>query len=249
MSLSTDFPLPKARTRRALALTALSVSLLGSVTYWLATSGAGELTITPAPGLSSGLIADVTAMSATVTRSNGNAQLQEGKTLAKADIAKDFTNRMRVAAFWSNTSKSKGNLVGGGGQIRIGIYRPVSITTGGCTTGKLAIIDGATTFCGILDAAATGSPTVSEGQLLLAESRIAGWLRPTVDASASVLACAADTSLLTTWCQPASLDPNKRRIYVIASLLNPAGKVPPGVQTNVANLAFFVKITRSTRDA
>ncbi len=242
-------PLPSPRARRALALTAVSVSLLGSVTYWLATSGGSGLTIAPAPGLTGGQIADVITMSATVTRSNGNAQLQEGKTLAKADIAKDFTNRMRVAMFWSNTSRSKGNLVGGGGQIRIGIYHPVSITTGGCTTGKLAIVDAGTTFCGILDSAAPGSPTVSEGQLLLAESRIGGWLRPTVDASANLTTCATDTSLLTAWCQPAGLDPDKRRIYVIASLLNPAGTVPPGQQTNVANLAFFVRISRSTSDA
>lgn len=251
---TSAIPLPSRRARKALALTAISASFLGSAVYWLATAGDGALAIAPAPGLSAtGEIADVTTILSAITQSTGNAQLQAGKAIAKADVAKDFAHRMKVSIAWTNPKRSSG-VLNQNGQISFGVYYPVSTTASGCTgtvngQAKSAVTDGATTFCGALDSAAKGSPTVSTGKLLLSNASVAGWIGSTVDATASPAACAADSGLATTWCQPAGLDANKRRIYIVAAIQNPASKVPPGQQQNVDDLAFFVKIRRNSSDA
>lgn len=251
---ATAIPLPSRRARKALALTAISVSFLGSAVYWLATAGDGALTIAAAPGLnSSGEIADITTMVSAITQSTGNAQLQAGKVIAKADVAKDFTDRMKISVAWTNPKRSSG-VLNQNGQISFGMYYPVSTTSSGCSgtvngQAKLAVVDGTTTFCGALDSAAKGSPTVSTGKLLLSNSSVAGWFGTTVDATASLAACGPDSGTAATWCQPAGLDANKRRIYIVAAIQNPASKVPPGQQQNVSDLGFFVKIRRNTTDS
>lgn len=251
---TSAIPLPSRRARKALALTAISVSFLGSAVYWLATAGGGTLGIAPAPGLNaSGEIADITPVVSALTQSTGNAQLQAGKVIAKADVAKDFTDRMKISIAWTNPKRSSG-VLNQNGQISFGMYYPVSTTSSGCSgtvngEAKLAIVDGTATFCGALDSAAKGSPTVSTGKLLLSNSSVAGWIGTTVDATASLAACGADSGTAATWCQPDGLDANKRRIYIAAAIQNPASKVPPGQQQNVSNLDFFVKIRRNTTDA
>ncbi len=236
---TSAIPLPSRRARKALALTAISVSFLGSAVYWLATAGDGTLAI-----------ADITPVVSALTQSTGNAQLQAGKVIAKADVAKDFTDRMKISIAWTNPKRSSG-VLNQNGQISFGMYYPVSTTGSGCSgtvngEAKLAMVDTGTTFCGGLDSSAKGSPTVSTGRLLLSNSSIAGWFGTTVDATASPAACAADSGTAATWCQPAGLDANKRRIYIVASIQNPASKVPPGEQQNVSDLNFFVKIRRSS---
>lgn len=247
---TSAIPLPSGRARKALAITAISVSFLGSAVYWLATGGDGALTIAAAPGLnSSGEIADITTMASAITQSTGNAQLQAGLVVAKADVAKDFTDRMKISIAWTNPKRSSG-VLNQNGQINFGMYYPVSTTSSGCTgsvngQAKLAIVDG-TTFCGALDSGAKGSPTVSTGKLLLSNSSVAGWIGTTVDATGSLTECGADIDSAATWCQPTGLNANKRRIYIVAAIQNPASKVAPGQQQNVADLAFFVKIRPSS---
>lgn len=245
---TSAIPLPSRRARKALAVTAISVSFLGSAVYWLATAGDGTLAIAAAPGLNAaGEIADITPVASALTQSTGNAQLQAGKVIAKADVAKDFTDRMKISIAWTNPKRSSG-VLNQNGQISFGIYYPVSTASSGCSgnvngQAKLAIVDG-TTFCGGLDSSAKGSPTVSTGRLLLSNSSIAGWIGTTVDAT-SPAPCGADSGSAATWCQPGGLHANKRRIYVVAAIQNPASKVPPGQQQNVSDLSFFVKIRPS----
>lgn len=238
--------LARRRRCRAIAVAAVAVSLLASVTYWLAASGTTTTSIAPAPGLSpEGTVADVVTMSTSVTRSNGAASLQTGKTIAKLLAAKDFTNKIKVSVAWTNPVDAAKVLLNPNAQISLGLYRPVSaIASGNCSTsGALKVTDGATSFCTLLDSAAGGSTSVSGGQLLLSQSILTGFLAPTVNGSTTA-ACAADAGGPTAWCQPSTAlaGADQRLLYVVASILTPGG-IPQGQQSQVGGLAFYVKTT------
>ncbi|MBX6370305.1 MAG: hypothetical protein IRZ04_20225 [Rhodospirillales bacterium] len=240
-------PIPRRRARRALAVIAVAASLLSTAVYWLATLGVVTPTIAAPPGLTNGEVADVTAMSSAVTRSNGGASLQTGVAIAKLKIAKDFTHRVRVVIAWTNAVDAAKVLRNPNAQISLGLYRPIKTTTGSCSPGEVKVSDGGTDFCAVLDTAARGSATVStsgssEGTLLLAKNIVTGFIEPTIDGSGTLSTCSTST---TSWCQPASgVGADQRVLYVIASILTPGG-VPQGQQTQAGSLSFFIRVRRT----
>jgi hypothetical protein len=239
-----------AKRRRALAFAAVAVAFLTTSTYWLAAAGSSNFTIGAPAGLAAdGSVADVQTMSATVTRSNGSAYKETGKTIAKLKIAKDYTSDLRISIVWTNPVNAAKVLNNPNAQITIGLYRPVSLKgAGACSTaGALVVTDGATTFCTLRDGGATGSGSVSSsGELLIAKENLAGFLSPTISA-ASASSCVTDTGAPTAWCQPSTdyVTASERLLYVIASITVPGG-IPQGQQNEVGTLDFYVQAKLAT---
>jgi hypothetical protein len=235
------------RRRRAVAVTLVAASFVATSVYWLATAGSTDTTINPAPGLGAeGNVADISNMSATVTRMNGGAQKETGKTIGKAVIAKDFTDRVRIGIAWTNPLDADKVLNNPNAQLQIGLYYPTSTTTAGCSDADaVKVTDGATSFCTLLDSSAGGSSTVSGGQLFLAQQILSGYLQPSVHGSGSLPACAADTGSPTMWCQPSGgyAGASQRLMYIVTSITVPGG-VPKGQQSQVGSLQFFMRARR-----
>jgi len=240
--------------RRWLAVAAVAVAAITAGTYYLGTSGSAGLSISTPPGLpASGAVADVTTMSSTVTRTNGGAQLSTGVTVAKINVAKNYTNKIRVEIAWTNANQAISVLNNPNAQISIGVYHTIHTgncngSTGGTVTAPLVNLtdtDNAT-YCVSLDQSSTGSPSVSSaGKLLLAKDIVAGNVNPALDGSGTLSACAANVSNDNdVWCQPASVtDANQRALFVIASVTTP-GTIPPGQQASVSTLGFYVRVRR-----
>lgn len=234
-----------AKRRRAIAFAAAAFAFLATGTYWLAASGSTTPTIGAPDGVAAdGSVAEVGTMSTSVTRSNGGAYKETGKTIAKLKIAKGYTSELRVSVVWTNPVHAAKVLNNPHAQIVMGLYRPVSLKgAGACSTaGALAVTDGATTFCTVRDGAATGSSSVSSsGELLITQQELAGFLSPTISA-ASASSCVTDTGAPTTWCQPSTtyVTANERLLYLIASITVPGG-IPQGQQNQVGTLDFYVQ--------
>lgn len=240
--------------RRRLAVAAAASAAITTGTYFLAASGSGGLTISPPAGLpASGSVADVTAMTSTVTRANGGANLQTGVTIAKVTVAGSYANKIRIEIAWTNVAQRVSVLNNPNAQISIGLYH--TIHTGNCNTGSgattvaplLNLTDtDSNTYCVALDQTATGSPSVSaEGKLLLTANTIAGDINPKLSGSSSLSACAANVvNDNDVWCQPASIaDANQRALFVVATVTIP-GTIPAGQQASVSTLGFYVKASR-----
>lgn len=235
--------------RRAIAILLVAAAFIGSVTYWLASTGGSTSSIAPPAGTpSSGSIADVATMSSNVTSTNGAAQLQTGVALAKLTMSKTVTNHIRVEVSWTNAVQGARVLNNPNVQISIGIYH--TIHTGNCNSASNSVDaplvnltdTNADTYCAALDESATGKFANSSGKLLLAQNQVAGYLKPSIDGSGSLSACASSGSDTNTWCQPASVsDSNQRALYVIASIVTPGG-IPQGQQPNLSSLTFYTQV-------
>lgn len=249
-------------TRRSTATVLKRLVVVGAVVvaatttglYFLGASGSGSLSISAPAGLpASGNVADVTTMTASVTRTNGGALLQTGVTIAKINVAASYSNKIRAEIAWTNVNNAATLLNNPNSQISIGLYHAIHTgncvgTSGGTTVAPLINLtdtDNAT-YCVALDQSATGSPSVSSsGKLLLAKNIVGGNLNPADDLSGAESACAANTSNDNDVpCQPASVtDANQRALFVIASVTTP-GTIPPGQQGSVGSLSFFVRVRR-----
>lgn len=240
--------------RGALALLAVAVAFITTATYWLATTGATSPSIGALPGSSStGAVADVTAMSSSVTRTNGSAQLQTGVALDKVVVAKTASNHFRLVLAWTNAQSGAQVLNNPNAQISVGVYHPIH--TGNCVGAAGSDVDSplvnitdpdnSQSLCGSLDQSATGSSSVSStGKLLLAQNLVSGFLDPALDGSATLSACASAVDDNGGWCQPSSVsDSNKRALYLIASIVTPGG-IPQGQQASLTSLTFFTKVRR-----
>lgn len=235
----------------------LSLALVATAAFWLGSTGSVGLSISPPSGTVNGAIADVTQMSASVTRSNGAANLQAGVTLARVAVAAPESNHFRLAIAWTNAADAAKVLNNPNAQISIGLYHPVHTGTCGyapsnSVTAPLVNITDTDngTYCAALDQTATGSASVLNGKLLLAKNLVSGYLAPALDGSASVSACGASTANSTAteealpWCQPTSVtDPNQRALFVVASIVTPGG-IPQGQQSSLSNLYFFFESAR-----
>jgi hypothetical protein len=235
---------------RVLAVTALSASLLGSVSFWLATSGVTSASVAPPLGSpASGSIADVTTMNAVVTRTNGGAQLQTGVALAEITMSSSVTTSVRVDIDWTNTGQAAQVLNNPNAQISVGLYH--TIHTGNCnstvhsTDAPLVnVVDPANSavYCAALDQGATGRFASSTGKLLLSLSQVGGFLRPSVSGSGTLSACASSVTDTDAWCQQASLtNANQRALFVIASIVTPGG-IPQGQQPTLTTLSFYIGV-------
>lgn len=122
-----------AARRGWLAAAALGVALVTTVGYWLGATGAGLTSISPLPGTTStGEVAQVVPMSATVTRSDGEARLTTGVALAKLVVAAAATAELRVDVAWTNVLSATRVLGSPNAQLSLGLYHPVH--TGACVS-------------------------------------------------------------------------------------------------------------------
>ena len=238
------------RRRRALALTGLALSFIGTAGFWLSTSGVISNTISPPPGSPTSSFADVTTLAATVSRTNGGAQLQTGVALAKIVLSRTVTTVARVDVAWTNVGAASSVLNNPNVQISVGLYYPIH--TGTCFTSthgntdapfvNLTDTDGHT-YCVTLDQGATGRFTSSTGKLLLGQNQVGGYLVPSILTS-TISACAIAASDVTgTPCLPTSVtDSNQRALWVIASIVTPGG-IPQGVQPTLSTLNFYTGVS------
>lgn len=244
--------------RRRLAVVGLSLALLATTAFWLGSTGGTGLSISTPAGTTNGAIADITQMSATVTRTNGAANLQTGVALAKVVAAASSSNHFRLDVAWTNAEQAGQVLNNPNAQISLGLYHPVH--TGNCGFAPSNSVDAPlvnitdtdnATYCATLDQSATGSASVSStGKLMLAKNLINGYLAPALDGSGSISACGSSTASSTateealSWCQPTSVtDSNQRALFLVASIVTPGG-IPQGQQASLSNLYFFFETAR-----
>lgn len=192
-------------------------------------------------------------MTATVTRTNGAAQLQAGLAVAKVVVAKTASNHARLIVSWTNATAAAQVLNNPNAQISVGVYHPIH--TGNCVAGppnsvdsplvNITDPDNSQSLCGSLDQSATGSSSVSStGKLLLAKSLVTGFLDPALDGSGALSACASALNDSGGWCQPSSVsDSDKRALYLVSSIVTPGG-IPQGQSATGTSLDFFVKAKR-----
>lgn len=86
---------PRRRRRGPLAALALVIAFATSGAYWLAgssTTGALSISVDPGIAANNGSSVDLTAMSQSFTRPNGNAQLQAGLAIERITIAHGFAD-------------------------------------------------------------------------------------------------------------------------------------------------------------
>lgn len=241
-----------ARRRAPIAITLVTIAALttGSL-FFLGTTGTNSLTITPPVGApSSGGVATVTDMSATMSASTGAAQKQDGLIIAAVTTAATESNAIKVSISWLDPNDAGKVLNNPNAQISVGLYSPVA--TGSCSgststtpsgapeTTSFTATDG-NTYCGQLQTA-TGSSSVSSGALFLSRSLLSGYLLPSADLSASESPCTATVS--TTPClvssQTTAATEAQRVFFVGLSILTP-GHSPKGQQAQAGSLSFFVR--------
>lgn len=248
--------------RGPLAITTLAVALVVTgMAFALGNTGVVSTNIQPAPGVPpSGSVASTdTSIATSVTRSQGNAQLQTGVTLARIEVAPSFATKLRVSVFWTDPYDAGKALNNPNAQISVGIYNPIH--TGTCTTSAtstvaqyVTVTDGSTsgtanTYCSRLDTTATGSSSVSsEGKLLITKRLPGGYLLPTTPAPSNLAGCSSlgsQTESSLPWCEPTATAAGSLTtsgplvMYVVASVLVPGG-APIGQKATLSSLHFFV---------
>lgn len=249
-----------ARRKRALLATGLAGVLVWSSLAFLQTTAVVSAEVQQIPGLSDdGTIADVVALSDLVTAPQGNAQRRIGVKIARLDVAEAFHNDMRVTLAWQNAPEFSRQTKNGSWQLRFGLYYPVR--TGDCNSNvhandaanQVATVElttlesfggGSETYCAYRDLSAAGPGIVTagddQGTQLLAVNRLGGILAPKTSQTGAIT-CASTGG---TPCQPAGLASDKRAYFVVASLLNAGGSVPPGQQDTLDGLRMFIRVDR-----
>ncbi|MDA8296741.1 MAG: hypothetical protein M0004_09175 [Actinomycetota bacterium] len=243
-----------ARRRKpiAVAIVALTALTTGSL-FFLGTTGTSSLSITPPAGVpSSGGIASVTDMSATMSAGTGAAQKQDDLVIAAVTTAASEANAIKVSISWLDPNDAGKVLNNPNAQISVGLYAPVA--TGSCSGSTATTPSGAPEtisftatnnmpYCGQLQPA-TGSssvssdPTTGAAALFLSTSLLSGYLLPSTDLSGSEVACSAAVS--TTPCLISSQAGSQRIFFVGLSILTP-GHSPTGQQSQLGTLSFFVR--------
>lgn len=244
------------------AVAAIVVALAATVSsFALGNSGTVATNVTPASGVpSNGSVASVdTSITSTVTRSQGNAQLQTGVTLGRIEVADAWAAKIQISVFWTDPYDGGKVLNNPNSLISVGIYDPIHtgtcVSTASSTVAQfVTVTDGlSNTYCSRLDEAATGSANVSSvGKLLLSRSTPGGYLKPQTLDGGSLSACGSyagtapgESSL--SWCEPAataagSLTPSGPGVlYVVGSILTP-GTSAIGQQATLSTLHFFVNV-------
>ena len=247
-------PHSRRRAQRTAALLVLAGTLLGTVGYWLATSGVTATSIAPTQGLNAttGLVADVSQLGSTVScLCDGAAHKQSGVGVSAITIAESYTAKVEVTVAWTDPEDANKVLDNPNAQISFGLYHPVAYTSndtskGTCSTrGAVIVPYGSDYYCALLDTGATGSSSVAtsgsdQGELLLSKTLLSGFLLPSATAPPSPVACADDGgSSPSNWCTTTGQGTDQLTMFVVASILTPGG-VPRGQQAKAGNLDFYV---------
>ena len=259
MDVSAVLPRGRRRARRTAALLLVAGTLLATVgDYWLATSATTVISINPTPGLdaTTGLVADVSSLSSTVTcQCDGKAEKQTGVGVSAITIAETYAAKARVTVAWTDPQDANKVLDNPNAQILFGLYHPVAYTSndtsgGTCSTSKAVTVHyGSNYYCSVLDTGATGSSSEdtehddTQGELMLSKTLLTGFLVPSVAAPGSPAACAEDVgSSPSTWCTTSGQGTDQLTIFVVASILTPGGR-PKGQRPQAGSLSFYVSVS------
>lgn len=253
---STTTPRRRARRRRLLLGAALAGVLCWTGISYLSSSGSSAPGVSVLPGAAAdGSVADVVPLDSAGTVSSGGSKKLEGVKIARIDLALAVQNQVRVSLAWQNPTAISVATSTGGWQLRFGLYFPVH--TGACGGGAPSHAVTVTiaadeswngseqTLCAYRDDLATGVGVVTaagdhRGTQLLATNYLVGALQP----QNTVSSPAACTTTGTVACSPAGLGPNRRTYLLIASMLNPAGNIPPGQVGSATGIDLYVKVSK-----
>lgn len=264
-TLAIDFTKVSRRRRhqRAIIVAAIGVTLLASSGYWLGNSGILGTKIQPLPGgAASGNVATISSSTliGSVTR---NGVLTYGVPVSRIIVAKSYADAstgqtIKINLAWTNASTATLN---GNDIVALGLFYPVSTSTGTCHLGTLFVSDSSTVptlgtgggVCVAPDTAATGGYNVDtsagsaqQGMAILSHTDISGYLKPGTTPPSTLAICAADTSTSATWCQPPGVGDQSGStnvaMYVLAQVVNNGGNVPPGSQPAPGAFTFLTSV-------
>lgn len=254
---STEVPLRRGRRWRQLLVAGVVVTLGWTAVSYLGTTAATPTSISVVPGSAEdGSIADVTPLSDVVTTSSGHTQQISGVKMARLEVALASQTDLAVSFAWQNASEFSKKSNSKFWQIRVGLHYPVH--TGSCTgsdpdhavTVPLTEFESwsgaAATFCAYRDVSAIGPGVVTsaghddQGTQLMAADYLNAMIRPQHTVS-SLPTCTVSTDVA---CAPDGLRVNSRPYVVVASLLNPGGKPPPGQEDELEDVSMFIRVSK-----
>jgi hypothetical protein len=256
---------PSHKRRRALAIVALAVALLGSVGAWLGTTGSTALSVSVAPGApANGIFAtvDTNVTSNGIYRAAIGPGVQGGVVLAKVLTAKANTNRVQVSYAWTNAQQAQLIFTSSAVWLSIGLYHTTH--TGICnhTAGALDTVqpyvnltEGGQGYCAVLDTAETGYPTsqMVSNKLRLSQNLVGGFLTPQLDGTTGTNAVcgAASSGALSAddaaWCNPATVSDNDQRALFAIATITTSGGIPYGsYQAQTSNLQVYMQARRAS---
>lgn len=268
LTTESEFTIARRRMRRrwrALLAMGLVGALAWAAISFVADAGTSGATVGTVPGVAAdGSIANITALADSVTRPGGGANLQAGVKFARIDVAETYHRAFRASLSWMNPTDFKKTSQVANWQIRFGVYYPVH--NGSCTGTdtstnddalSVTVPDGAIddldadpdTICVYRDLSAAGprvttaSGNAHRGTQLLATDVLVGELHPKIDQSGAA-ACGGSG---TTPCLLFDTPGNNVSYFVIGSLLNPAGHVPPGQSDSIEPMQIHVQAKRIAR--
>lgn len=238
--MTTTDPARFRRSRRGLAVLGVAIAVVSTAAFYLADSGTLALPTAPTPAgaAAGGVIATFTPLipsTLSVPQGQG-AQKIDGVLLGKVTVAAGFAPRLRVDISWLDPKNAGAVLNNPNAWMTFGLYYPIH--TGACTGSDPAnsqtLVDGAT-LCAAANTQGSG-PLTYNGLLTINATMLSGFILETAADPASPPACGATGS---TWCAPAGLAINQNVFYVASSINTPGG-IPPGQQSQITTLNFYV---------
>lgn len=246
----TDAP-PAGRTfsraRRGLAIL-VAAALAWAGLAFLNGTVRTNIQVTTLPGASStGEIADVTDMGGTITRPSGKAETQAGINFARIDIAESYQDNWRLSIAWMNESQFKNQTQIGKWALLVAVHYPVkNVACDGTDPDTAVTITDGSTYCAYRNTTAGGPSVVQssgdlQGGQFLASDRLVGTVLP----SLSVPETLCTGTAVPSGCDASGSDTDdKVRVYVVGTLMNPAGKGPPGQQSTIDGVALHLRVSK-----
>ncbi len=228
------------RSRRGLVVLGAAIAVATTAAFYLADSGTLALPTAPIPAGAGagGVIATFTPLvPSTLSIPQGQgAQKIDGVLLGKVTVAAGFAPRLRVDISWLDPKNAGAVLNNPNAWMTFGLYYPIH--TGACTgldpVSSQTLVDGAT-LCAAVNTQGSG-PMTYNGLITINATMLSGFILETAADPASPPACGATGS---TWCAPAGLAVNQNVFYVASSINTPGG-TPPGSQSLITALNFYI---------
>lgn len=244
---------------RALALMVVAgVAIYTISTFALASTGQNTPNITPASNLANGSPFEVTTLpNITVTRPNGNANIDAGVAIARVKLIQGYGKQLKLDLAWLDPNDAAQVLNNPNAQIYVGIYHPVS-QDGDCSSTPYSVSDkyasivdnlgsGDVHYCAADDANATGSlmygdSTGGVSKLILSPSNISGYIASSMADPTSTTCDGSNHG--DAWCTPTALGSSGgysyNVVWVVLTIVTPSGK-PAGQQNNISDLSFYTQ--------
>jgi hypothetical protein len=229
------------RKRLNLSIIALAIAAITTTTFWLASSE-GILALpqapTPTGAAAGGKIATFTALIPslmTVPQGQG-AQKINGVLLGKVTVAAGFAPQLRIDVAWLDPWNAGAVLNNPNAWMTFGLYYPIH--TGTCTgsdpVNSVSIADSGT-LCVARNTQASG-PLTYNGEITLDFQMLSGFIMENALDPSTPTTCGATGSA---WCAPSGLALNQNDFYITSSINTPGG-VPPGQQSQLTTLNFYL---------